>query len=283
MIIFLGLIVLYFLILPFGVKRANNYRDTMLDNFFWIFFLAFVVGISVDMMGYEDSAIYDQCIHLAAVVLIASPFLGIRKYLKKKKKEATPIQNVNQEAEKPNLPDSVEERIKIVRRFNKTFQLTLRDDEIEKIVYGSFNSIEWAREIEAMNKQYSAETEWYYGDTSWIRAYLRAFNVQNVSSDFALQKDICLANFNEIFESIDISSFYTIDECIGYINNRYMTNFNDVSFMIAYRFLEENGKTYKLPSMGILKATSEIERLAEKYDAIGIHETGDSETVRYGR
>ena len=278
MLILLGLITLYFLILPFGVKRANTYKNAMLDNFGWIFVLAFILGISVDVLGYEDSAIYDQSIQLAATVIMASPFLGIRKFIKKKNRAKALIQNVNPEDTKPDLPDNAYERARIVRKFSDKYHLCLRDEEIYKIVDGSFNSIEWAREIEAMKKQYSTESEWYNGDTDWLRAYLKAFYVQNVSSDFELQRDICLANFNEIFAATDISSFYSIDECIEYINNRYMTNFNDMSFMIAYRFLEENGKTYRLPSMGIVKATSEIDRLAKKYDKIETLEDNNTES-----
>lgn len=278
MFILLGLIALYFLILPFGVKRANTYKNALLDNFVWMVFFAFLVGISVNLAGYKDSAIYEQCIHLTAAIIITTPYLAIRKILRRKKKKSVPIQNIMQEEVKPDLPDNVDGRERIVRKFSDKYNLCLRDEEIDKIVNGSFNSIEWAREIEAMKKQYSTESEWYNGDTDWIRAYLKAFYVQNVSSDFELQREICLANFNEIFEATDMSSFYSIDECIEYINNRYMTNFNDVSFMIAYRFLEENGKTYRLPSMGIVKATSEIDRLTEKYDTIGISESGASES-----
>ena len=156
--------------------------------------------------------------------------------------------------------------MRIVRKFNKKFDLSLREEEIEKIVNGSFHSEEWAREIAAMKERYSTESEWYSGETAWLRAYLRAFNVQNVSSDFKLQREMCLDNLNDIFASTDFSTFYSIDACIEYINNRYMTNFNDISFMIAYRFLEKNGKKYKLPSTDIVEATSEIDRLAEKYD-----------------
>lgn len=274
MFILLGLFAMYLLILPFGVKKANVYKNVMLDNFWWIIFFAFIVGVAVDTAGYADSALYDQCIQLAAVMVMATPFLVFRKFIKKKKNESEKIQNIEQEEEEPDLPDSVSGRIMIVRKFNKQYNLCLQEDEIDKIVNGSFNSIEWAREIEAMKKRYSTEFEWYDGETAWIRAYLKAFYVQNVSSDFQLQRDICLENFNEIFSATDFSLFYSIDECIAYINNRYMTNFNDISFMIAYRFLEENGKKYRLPSMGIVEATSEIDSLSEKYDKIKNEESG---------
>lgn len=274
MFILLGLFAMYLLILPFGVKKANVYKNVMLDNFWWIIFFAFIVGVAVDTAGYADSALYDQCIQLAAVMVMATPFLVFRKFIKKKKNGSEKIQNIEQEEEEPDLPDSVSGRIMIVRKFNKQYNLCLQEDEIDKIVNGSFNSIEWAREIEAMKKRYSTEFEWYDGETAWIRAYLKAFYVQNVSSDFQLQRDICLENFNEIFSATDFSLFYSIDECIAYINNRYMTNFNDISFMIAYRFLEENGKKYRLPSMGIVEATSEIDSLSEKYDKIKNEESG---------
>lgn len=51
------------------------------------------------------------------------------------------------------------------------------------------------------------------------------------------------------------------------INNRFMTNFDESSFMMAYRFPENNGRKYELPSMGIVKTTAEIDAPEEKYKA----------------
>ena len=265
MYILFGLLAIYLLILPFGVKKANRYINGMLDNFWWVVFAAFVLAVAVSMAGYSDGVLYDQCIQLDAAILMGSPILIIRNVLRKKKK-ANKTEYNRQESVVPDLPDRADARMKIVRKFNKKFDLSLREEEIEKIVNGSFHSEEWAREIAAMKERYSTESEWYSGETAWLRAYLRAFNVQNVSSDFKLQREMCLDNLNDIFASTDFSTFYSIDACIEYINNRYMTNFNDISFMIAYRFLEKNGKKYKLPSTDIVEATSEIDRLAEKYD-----------------
>ena len=265
MYILLGLLALYIIILPFGVKKANKYMNGMLDNFWWVAFAAFALAVAISIAGYSDGILYDQCIELVATMIIGSPILAIRN-MRRKKKKVMESEQESKELAVFDLPDRSDARKRIVRKFNKKFDLSLREEEIERIVNGSFHSEEWAREIAAMKERYSTESEWYSGETAWLRAYLRAFNVQNVSSDFKLQREMCLDNFNEIFESTDFSTFYSIDACIEYINNRYMTNFNDISFMIAYRFLENNGKTYKLPITDIVEATSEIDRLAEKYD-----------------
>lgn len=116
-----------------------------------------------------------------------------------------------------------------------------------------------------MNRTYSSESEWYNSETGWLRAYIKAFNIQNISSDFEYQKQVCLDNFDEIFSSTDIGSFYSVEECIRQINDRFLTNFDELSFMIAYRFLEKNGKKYMLPQTGIVKMTTEIDELEKKY------------------
>ncbi|MGN0514998.1 MAG: hypothetical protein ACI4GD_12035 [Lachnospiraceae bacterium] len=116
-----------------------------------------------------------------------------------------------------------------------------------------------------MNRTYNSESEWYNSETGWLRAYIKAFNIQNISSDFEYQKQVCLDNFDEIFSSTDIGSFYSVEECIRQINDRFLTNFDELSFMIAYRFLEKNGKKYMLPQTGIVKMTTEIDELEKKY------------------
>lgn len=164
------------------------------------------------------------------------------------------------------LENSAQGRSKIIEKFNEKYSLNLTAQQIESIVSGSFHDVKWAKEILEMDKKYTSISEWYAGETSWLRAYLKVFNVQNVSSDFVLQKEICLNNFNEIFSSVDASDFSSIDECVEKINNTFFTNFDDATYMIAYRFLQENGMKYKLPSMEIVRAKNEIDDLAKKYD-----------------
>ena len=65
---------------------------------------------------------------------------------------------------------------------------------------------------------------------------------------------------------INPDKFYTIDECVDYLNDKYLTTFDEVTFMIAYRFLEANKIHIDLPSQQVVKGSSELERLMNKYD-----------------
>lgn len=259
------------LMFPINKKKAKAYTKKLIDNFGWVMAAGFCLAIAIDLAGFGDSALYDELLVFFGFGILCLPVAIIHKLSKAFEKKEVAPEPATALDEKIDIPDSSDGRVRIIRKFNERFALHLTDEEIEKIVNGSFQSKEWAKEIEAMKKNYAIEGEWYSGDTDWLRAYLKAFNVQNVSSDFELQHDICVQNFNEVFESTDIESFGSVDECVEYINNRYYTNFNDSSFMVAYRFLEENGKRYKLPSMGIIKASSEMDELAAKYDRMEIN------------
>lgn len=164
------------------------------------------------------------------------------------------------------LTKSVPKRRKIVRKFNDKYRLSLTDGEINRIVDASYLSSEWEKEIRDMDMSYDSDYEWYRGESGWLRAYLRAFPVQTISSDFEMQRQICLDSFEQIFNEIDTGSFVAIDECVEAINNKFIMFFDETIFMIAYRFLEANGKKYDMPSPGVLKTESELERLKRKYD-----------------
>lgn len=167
------------------------------------------------------------------------------------------------------LTRSVAKRKKIVDKFNKKYNLTLTEQEVERIVDASYMSNCWEREIYDMDKNYDSVYQWYNSESGWLRAYLRAFSVQSVSSDFDLQKKICLDTFDQIFRDVNPGKFTTIDECVESINARYFTFFDESIFMIAYRFLEANGRRYDLPHHGAIKHESEIDALQRKYDEAG--------------
>lgn len=164
------------------------------------------------------------------------------------------------------LTRSVPKRRKIVIKFNKKYKLNLTEDEINRIVDASYMSVGWEREIADMDKDMDSIYEWYTSDTSWLRAYLRVFPVQTVSSDFERQHQICLDVFDQIFREINPASYPSMDMCIEAINNRYLTFFDETSFMIAYRFLQANGRKYELPRAGLVNTESELDRLMSKYD-----------------
>lgn len=204
----------------------------------------------------------------------------IRKALGKdkardRKADYTYYQNHYQEQSKPKatgtavtgLTRSVPKRRRIVEKFNKKYSLSLTEKEIDRIVDASYMSNCWEREIYDMNREYDSVFQWYNGDSGWLRSYLHAFPVQSVSSDFELQRTICLDSFDQIFRDINPGDYTTIDDCIDAINQRYLTAFDDSTFMIAYRFLEANGRHYELPHLGVMRNESDIDRLKHKYDA----------------
>lgn len=164
------------------------------------------------------------------------------------------------------LTRSVPKRKKIVQRFNKKYNLNLTDDEIELIVDASYVSFSWEREIYDMDQDMNSLFEWYNSETSWLRAYLRVLPVQSVSSDFKRQHELCIDIFDQMFTTLEPSSFATTADCIEAINNKYYTAFDDTTFMIAYNFLNRNGRIHSLPKGGVVHNESELDKLMKKYD-----------------
>lgn len=173
----------------------------------------------------------------------------------------------NRSEGKTGLTRSVPKRRKIVEKFNKKYGLNLTETEIERIVDASYTSYNWEKEIYDMQEEYYSQYEWFNSDTNWLRAYLKVFPIQSVSSDFARQRYICLDVFEQIFTEVGIEQYSNVDECIDAINNKYMTFFDENTFMIAYRFLEANGRSFKLPGMDVIRNESDLDRLMNKYDA----------------
>jgi hypothetical protein len=175
------------------------------------------------------------------------------------------------------LTKSVPKRRKIIQKFNNKYSLNLTDAEIDRIVDASYMSFSWEREIYDMDKDYNSVFEWYNSETCWLRAYLRVFPVQSVSSDFKRQLQICLDVFDDIFNTIKPSTYASVDDCVDAINNRYLTSFDENTFMIAYNFLNANGRKHNLPKAGATKMYSELDRLMSKYDE---ETTGDTYGTR---
>lgn len=166
------------------------------------------------------------------------------------------------------LSKAVPKRKKIITKFNKKYSLNLTDEEVERIIDASYVSDFWASEVAAMNKDYMSVSSWYKGRTSWFRVYVRSFPLQSISSDEELQKAHCLQSFNEVFDFVESGNYASVDECIDAINNRYLTNFDEAGFMVAYRFLEENGRKIELPGVNLIKNLSPLEELQQKYDSM---------------
>ncbi len=185
---------------------------------------------------------------------------------KAKKKEAKEIRN-STIPKSEQLPNAVPKRLRIVEKFNAKYGLTLTPSQIQTIVDASYVSTDWEYLILSMQKEYQTVHQWFKAPIGgWLRIYLKVFDVQTVSSDMAQQKRICLDSFDQIFRSMDLTSYNTPAWDFNRINNTYMTNFDDISFMMAYRFLEANGRKYPLGEVEILHTDDELADLKKKYD-----------------
>jgi len=244
-------------------KKVKKLSQYFRKHYLLIFALTFFAGVSVDLAGYEGSELYQSLINCCGAMLLGLPIhliLRGMKYAKEKKKAVYGGQLVE------TLSDSAYDRRKIVADFNRKYGLNLTETQIDSIVGGSYQSQYWYWEIQAMGCEYDSIASWYSGDRAWLRAYLKAFNVQNISSDFEFQWRTCLASYQQIFTSLDMSRYYSIDQCIADINHRFLTNFDDVTFMIAYRFLQQNGVSVALPTVSVLRVDEELANLANKYE-----------------
>ena len=257
-----------------GGSKGRRFIEKALP---WLFLLFIVVGVGIQMnadgeLTGTSKAIYDYVIDESAFTIIMLVITSIMRMFRKKKRfddiQAQPLLTETEEKLK-KLPDTEAGRSNIVRKFSEKYNLNLTTLQIKSIVDGSFLSEKWALEIWAMDQKYAVASEWYAGDTDWLRAYLKAFNVQNVSADFDVQRDYCKVNFKEVLTAIDVRQFSDIQSYINQINNTFMTNFDEVTFMVAYRFLLKSGVRVDLPKADVVRVENEVDALARKYDNLG--------------
>ena len=263
-------VIIFFLIWYFAYARNNPKIFSKLKrNKTWIYIL-----IAIFMFSNVSSSLFSLSIVLGMILIpftiLSRIFKGIfspaaeasKKEAKKARNEAIP--------KSEQLPNAVPKRIKTVQKFSDKNGLNLTPSQIQTIVDASYISTDWEYLILSMQKEYQTIHQWFKSPIGgWLRVYLKVFNVQTISSDMAQQKRICIDSFDQIFRSIDLSSYNTSAWNIEQINNKYMTNFDDISFMIAYRFLEANGHKYNLGEVEILKTDEELSDLKKKYDAVG--------------
>ena len=164
------------------------------------------------------------------------------------------------------LPKPLIRRNRIVTAFNEKYDLSLTEEEIHRIAEASYVSESWKREVEAMTVKYETEGQWFAGPTDWLRVYIYAFEIQNISSDFSLQEQICFETLDEVMAYACSISDASVEERIQRINDRYFTRFNEMSFMIAYRFLQRKGRNYDLSRPDLVKnVDQELEEALKKY------------------
>ena len=164
------------------------------------------------------------------------------------------------------LPSQERKRKKIVKKFSDRYGLNLSDGDIAQIVKASYMSTAWSREICYMNQKYETVYSWFATSNPWLKAYMFAFPLQQISSDFAMQEQIVYTAFDQIFSDILSKPNITVAEAIWEINSKYYTQFDESTFMMAYRFMEQKGKRYKLNLGDVISGTSDIDELLSKYE-----------------
>ena len=259
-----------------GVRRKMKSLLGTIPKLIGGFFTIIFVTVAFSLLA---SGIFSAFSGLIPFIVIASIISKLVKSGKNEKKREKSIeyreikQNVNQGAGY-KLTQSTSKRVRIVSKFNKKFGLNLTDDQIERIMNASYVSYYWEKEIYDMTQDYNVQVEWLKSDTDWLRAYLMAFPVMDIASDFSVQKKIVVDAFYQIFKGITAKSYYSIDEMIKDVNNRYLVNFNEMTFMIAHKFLKQNGHDFELPRIGVTRVESDVEKLAREYDEMeDIHNT----------
>lgn len=251
-----------------GVRRKMKSVLGTIPKLIGGFFTIIFVTVAFSLLA---SGIFSAFSGLIPFIVIASIISKLVKSGKNEKKREKSIeyreikQNVNQGAGY-KLTQSTSKRVRIVSKFNKKFGLNLTDDQIERIMNASYVSYYWEKEIYDMTQDYNVQVEWLKSDTDWLRAYLMAFPVMDIASDFSVQKKIVVDAFYQIFKGITAKSYYSIDEMIKDVNNRYLVNFNEMTFMIAHKFLKQNGHDFELPRIGVTRVESDVEKLAREYD-----------------
>lgn len=163
------------------------------------------------------------------------------------------------------IPASTKGRKKIVNKFNDKYTLDLTEEQVQSIVNSSYMSGIWRGEIEAMNKQYQTVHEWFQGPTNWLRVYMHAFHVQEITSDIVQQENIVMYAFESVFRYVDTLPAMPISRQIEEVNMKFLTSFDDVSFMIAYRFLEAKGIRHELKTGTVHRMDNEVDDLVNKY------------------
>lgn len=267
-------ILIIFLIWYFGFGRNNPDTYRKIEGKIGKIVVALII---LSAFGSLVPALFSLSIGFLVLLLSFSPFLmfgyivskifGIGKSSNKGKADKTSTVSRNNSTEPLTaLTKSVPKRKKIIRKFNKKYNLNLTEEEIDRIVDASYMSAAWEREIDTMQTEYSTISQWYTGNTAWLRVYLRVFPVQSISSDFARQREICFNTFSQIFDEINPSHFGSIESCIDAINTKYFASLDESTFMIVYRFLESCGRKYNLPDLGVIKNESDLDRLRRKYD-----------------
>lgn len=164
-----------------------------------------------------------------------------------------------------DLPKREGGRKKIISKFNKKYSLNLTPQDIQTISSGTYMSLEWASEVYSMTVKYNSLYEWLGQGNSWLRVYLYVFNVQTISPVFNKQEEIVFQSFDTIFSEMCTDETLPTEVIIQNINNKFLTNFDEPTFMLAINYMESKGKRYRYGSPILTRVHSNIDDLADKY------------------
>jgi hypothetical protein len=254
------------------IAKTNPKLQEKTKNRLPFFITLFIVLQILSFLGGHLASILGTILGLGIVM---SPFIFIGWVIKKitgsnNKKKSEEYQELKKENMGDiKLTESVPKRKKIVQKFNDKYSLNLTEAQIDRIVEASYSSYHWQREIYDMDKDYKFASQWMEQANSWLRAYIYAFPIMDISTDFRRQEQIVEDTFYAIFMDIDPKSCFSVEDCIEKINQKYMTRFDEKTFMDAYRFLQKHHHNFKLPGAdrSMIKNQSEIDALAEKYQS----------------
>lgn len=168
-------------------------------------------------------------------------------------------------AKSKSLPQAAVKRRKIIEAFNEKYDLDLTASQIQGITNATYMSEIWRKEVEAMNRKYENVYEWFQGYTKWLRVYMYVFHVQEITSDIRQQESISMYAFDEVMRYADLFPEIPLAEKIQKVNEKFYTSFDDVSFMIAYRFLESKGRHHNLGNVDLVREDEKLDELLEKY------------------
>ncbi len=230
-----------------------------------------IIGLSIFSSVIDASG-------LTSVALLVALVFAIRKFIQKNKsknyKQEREAKTVTRpggtyEAKSTILPRPVGKRFKMVATFNDRFKLYLTKEQVQRIVDASYISGGWKSEMEAMTVDYVTIYEWIQGPTAWLRAYLYAFHVQKISSDFTQQEQIVTDSLNEVMDYADSLTHLDLQQRIEAVNNKFFTAFDDITFMVAFRYLESKGFRHTLDKVNLERNDSELDEMMKKYQTEG--------------
>lgn len=285
----MGLIIFLLIICAIFGDRKNLFGAKQLDTIKKIIFGIIGISIVTSLFSELFPLLFLSLFTLPAIIPIAVIIMAFKKSKEKRVSSDRYRGSFNQADDETGtyygqktdlkqkinssglLPKAASKRRKIIEKFNKKYELYLTESQIQRMVDASYYSSEWEKEIADMAKEYNSIYEWFQGDTAWLRAYLKVFHVQTVSSDFKQQKQICFSEFDQIFSGVDFASALSNEEVIMKMNDKFFTDFNEISFMIAYRFLEANGRKYNLARRNVVTNEDEIAELEKKYRQMPSH------------